>query len=241
MLNEKHILLGLTTAGKSNWRDKVAELSTFNITEIALLPTVLNITQRKELYRLLEASPVQSIPYVHLCDDMSQAELDYLVSRFKTKIFSIHANEAGYKLLSAMPKYASIIYMENSPSDKLSKYFTKSMFDEHKVAGICLDLAHLENIRANNKPGYRRLQGLFNHYTIACNHVSAVNTNIFLKLFHKQVASHDLKDLSELDYLRKFPENYFGKYMIIELDNSLQEQLEVQKHLTNVLEYAINQ
>jgi len=241
MLNAKHILLGLTTTGKSNWRDKIAELSALNITEVALLPTMLDMAQRKELYRLLETSPVQSIPYVHLRDDMTQAELDYLVARFKTKIFSTHANEAGYKLLSALPKYAAIIYMENSPSEKLNKYFTRQIFEEHKVAGICLDLAHLENIRRNNKPGYKRLQTLFNHYTIECNHVSAISTNVFLKLFHKKAATHDLKSLSEFDYLRKFPENYFGKYIIIELENSLQEQLEVQKHLVNMLEYVINQ
>lgn len=241
MLNAKNILLGLTTTEKSNWRDKIKEISGFNIKEIALLPTMLDVNQRKELYRLLEASPIQSIPYVHLRDDMKQTELDYLVAKFKTKIFSIHANESGYQTLNTLPKYASMIYVENSPSDKLNKFFTKTKFEEHKVAGVCLDLSHLENVRQNNKQQYKKNQALLNHYPIICNHVSAISTNIFLKLFHKQVDSHELKNLTELDYLRKFPENYFGKYIIIELENSLQEQLEIQKHLNNMLEYVINQ
>ncbi|MFH1412739.1 MAG: hypothetical protein ABIG10_01790 [bacterium] len=239
MLNTK-ILLGLTTTQGSNWQDKVKEISQFNIKEIGLLPTTLNYEQRGQLYKMLQDTPLETIPFVHLRHDMEQKELDYLVAKYKTKIFCSHANEEGIKLIDRLPKYLTMIYLENDVDDKSDKYFNAKVFDEHKVAGICLDLAHLENQRNRYKQSYKRVQAVLNKYPIGCNHVSAVKTNILLKLFHRKSTSHELKNLDDLDYLRKFSKNYFAKYIVIELENSFQEQLEIKKHLENMLEYVIN-
>lgn len=239
MLNTK-ILLGLTTQNP-NWLDKVEEINELGLEEIALLPTALGLEQRKQLYKKLEVTKLQSIPFVHLRHDMVQEELDYLVSKYKTKVFCLHANDLGFKLFDKIGKYQSMIYLENPINDRSAvKNFTKEKFAEHQVMGVCLDLAHLESQRTTNRVLYKQIQNMFNKYPIGCNLISAVSTNVFLKMFHKRTELHDLKNLSQLDYLRKFPKHYFSKYIIIQLDNSLEEQQEVQKHLANMLDFVIN-
>lgn len=239
MLNTT-ILLGLTTQNP-NWLDKVEEINELGITEIALLPTALGLEQRKQLYKKLETTNLQSIPFVHLRHDMVQEELDYLVSRYKTKIFCLHANDLGLKLFDKLAKYQSMIYLENPINDRSAvKNFTKEKFAEHQIVGVCLDLAHLESQHSTNRPLYKQIQGVLNKTQIGCNLISAVSTNVFLKMFHKKTELHDLKNLNQLDYLKKFPKHYFAKYIIIQLDNSLEEQVEVQKHLENMLDFVIN-
>ena len=48
-------------------------------------------------------------------------------------------------------------------------------------------------------------------------------------------ASHYLEDLSELDYLKKYPANYFSDFIAIELENSIKEQLEVKDYIIDLL------
>jgi hypothetical protein len=240
MLNTK-ILLGLTTTEGSNWQDKINEIPKLGIKEIAVLPETLGFEQRKQMYKKLEETSLESIPFVHLRNDMEQPELDYLVAKYKTKVFCVHTDDLGFKLFDRLPKYQSMIFMENPTANKSAiKNFNKEKFSEHQVSGICLDLSHLESQRVINKPAFKQVQSMLNSYQVGCDNISGVSTNLFLKLFHKKTEVHDLKSLDQLDYLRKFPKQYFAKYIIIELDNSFQEQIEIQKHLTNMLDFVIN-
>jgi len=239
-MNNTKILLGLTTTEGSNWQDKVKEIDTFGLKETGLLPTTFNYEQRQELYKKLEQTSLQEIPFVHLRYDMEQEELDYLVENYKTKIFCAHANEKSFEMINNLPKYLSMIYIENANNEKFLKYFNVKKFEEHNITGICLDLAHLEGQRRLNKIGYNRVKKMLNKYPVGCNHVSAIKTNIFLKLFHKKVASHDLKDLKDNLHKELEDNGSFSKYIVLELENSFQEQIEIKKHLENMLDCLIN-
>ncbi|MDZ4384981.1 MAG: hypothetical protein U0944_01030, partial [Candidatus Moranbacteria bacterium] len=86
---ERQILLGLTTTLGSDWRMKAEEIDRLGIKELALFLTCLGSEDRRELYGLLENTSLESIPHVHLRDDMELWELDYLVEKYHTQVFNI--------------------------------------------------------------------------------------------------------------------------------------------------------
>ncbi len=235
MPNDKKVLLGLTTTKNSDWRDKIEEIKQFNLSEVALLPTSLLPTERQALYKLLEDTALQSIPYVHLRDDFSLAEVEYLTERFKVKAFSCHADEAGYALLDKLPKYNSLIYVENFALEARDKFFTPQNFKEHQVSGICLDLAHLEEARHSSKTHYKRLMTMVETKTIGVTHVSGVKTSIIFKLFHKTYVDHSLDSLADLAYLKNIPTTYFAPFVVLELENSFMEQLEIKQFVEHLI------
>ncbi len=236
MSGEKQLLLGLTTTPGSNWRDKVEEIKQLNLREVALLPTALPAAERQTLYRLLEATSLEAIPCVHLRDDFSLAEVDYLVSRFKVKALTCHADLKGYALLDSLPKYNSIIYVENFSQEEADKFFTQEYFTKHQVSGVCLDLAHLEETRRLSKRHYKRLVAMLAKYPARVNHISGVKTSALFKIFNKTAVDHSLDSLNDLAYLKQIPPQYFGRYIVIELENSFLEQTEVRKFLETIIQ-----
>lgn len=232
--DKKQLLFGLTTTPKSNWRDKVAEIKELGLKEIALLPTYLTYEERQELYGLLENSGVVNIPYVHLRQDFVSQELDYLMERFKTKIFSCHANPEHLVMLDSLARYASLIYVENGDLRK-DLFFNKDTFTKHQVIGVCLDLAHYQNTKDTDKPGYKRLVSILADLPIGVNHISGYKHSLFNTLFNKRGDSHWIGSLKDLEYLKTVPPNYFSKYIVLEVENSLFEQQEIMKYLKLVL------
>lgn len=235
MPSDKQILLGLTTTAHSDWRDKVEEIKQWHLTEVALLPTALTPPQRQALYKLLEATELEAIPYVHLREDFSLAEAEYLVERFKVKAFSCHADAKGYALLDKLPKYNSLIYVENFAAETADKFFTPQKFKEHQVSGICLDLAHLEEARRSSKRHYKRLTTMADAAKIGVTHVSGVKTNIIFKIFNKTYVDHSLDSLNDLNYLKNVPAHYFAPIVVLELENSFMEQLEIKKFVEQLI------
>ena len=235
MESNKQILLGLTTTAHSDWRDKVEEIKQFNLKEVALLPTALMPAERQALYKLLEATSLESIPYVHLRDDFNLAEVEYLVERFKVKAFSCHADEKGYAMLDKLPKYNSLIYVENFASESRDKFFTPQKFKEHQVSGICLDLAHLEEARRSSKLHYKRIVTMTETNKIGVTHVSGIKSSVVFKFFNKTYVDHSLDSLNDLKYLKDYPAPYFAPIIVLELENSFMEQLEIKKFVEEIV------
>lgn len=236
MTSDKQILLGLTTTGTSNWRDKVEEIKQLNLREIALLPTGLNPTDRHTLYKLLENAGLDSIPYVHLRDDFTLDEVEYLVAQFKVKAFSCHADAKGYALLDRLPKYNSIIYVENFTNEEADKMFTAENFAKHQVSGVCLDLAHLEEARRSSQRHYKRILEIIKKYPVKINHLSGVKTSVLFKIFNKTYVDKSLDALADLNYLKQVPASCFGKYIILEMENSFLEQTEIKKFIETIIQ-----
>lgn len=235
MSSDKQLLLGLTTTPGSNWRDKVEEIKQLNLREVALLPTALEPSDRQALYKLLEGCNLESVPYVHLRDDFTVEEVDYLVARFKVKALSCQADAQGYVLLDRLPKYNSIIYVENFAGAGADQLFNPQYFIKHQVGGICLDLAHLEEARRTSQRHYKNLLAMIAKYPVRVNHLSGVKTNVLFKIFNKTYVDRSLDSLSDLAYLKQYPPHYFAKWIVLELENSFLEQLEIKKFLESLI------
>jgi hypothetical protein len=221
-MQNKKILLGLTTTPRSDWRKKIQEIKKFNITELALFPTFLNAKQRQELYALLKNTSVVNIPHVHLRDDMTMDEIEYLISIYHTQYFNIHPASSRYSSRFDYGKYNKQIYVENSgavPSaDELKKY-----------AGLCVDFAHWEN----GKNGvFNDFEMLVQNNSIKCCHISAMRFN-WWKL--RMTDAHTMKKLSDLDYIKNYIK-YLPEIISLELENDFKDQLEAKKYLQIMLD-----
>jgi len=235
----KKIYLGLTTITPGGqWKNKVKEIDELGIKEISLFPTCLKYEERKELYKLLEATKLQTIPHVHIREeDMEDEELDYLVRRYKARVFNAHPTAGTADFIKNHQKYKDNLFIENQAliGDSFES-IVKS------CGGICLDLAHYEShgLRDKNQ-GYEKFPDLLRRYKIGVNHLSAIKPNkidVLNTSTNKIVNcydSHWLDDLSEVDYVKKY-EKYLAEIISIELENPLKRQLEVKAYLEKILD-----
>jgi len=228
------ILLGLTTTRNSDWRGKVKEIDELKIKEVAFFSTCLKLVERKELYGLLEKTGLQRIPFVHLKDDFEEWEFEYLIKKYKTKVFNTHFDRLNKKFLQNSSKYKKLIYLENNFN------FCDEMLSWFKVfPGFCLDISHFESYCAIQKiSAQKNLSKYLREYKIGCAHISAIKDKPFSVIEEgvkfSLYASHFLKNLSELNYVKKY-KNFLPKFCAIELENSFREQLEAKKYLEKIL------
>ncbi len=232
---KKKILLGLTTITKGLWKDKVKEIDKLGLKKIALFPTCLNLKQRKILYKLLENTGLKSISHVHLREqDFERWELDYLVRKYKTRVFNIHNRDRAKEFLEKNKKYRKIIFLENTVD---FKNFAKNL---KLCGGICLDLSHYEDHANVMKPKeYEMFGKLLKVNKIGINHVSAMSKNI--EVYHDNFSGKDyygknthwFSDFKEFDYVKKY-KKYLADIISIELENPLKQQLEVKRYLEKI-------
>lgn len=228
MANNMQIIPTITTITPGKWREKLAEVKKFRLKEIAVFPTCLDAQQRKELFSLLETTEVERIPFVHIRNDMEIWELDYLVKRFKTKVFSTHT-EREYIPLYGYGKHKKAVFIEN----------THNSFDEEEIkrfGGICLDLSHLENDRLLHPETYQHNAQVLKKYPPRCSHVAVAKSKPFLEENgYQRCDTHTLTELRELDYLKRYPLEYFGEFLAIELENSIEEQLKAKEYIGTLI------
>lgn len=230
-MKEREILLTITTIIPSAWHQRVEEAEKLGLKEVALFLTCLKLAERKELYRLLERTHIEKIPFVHLRADMEFWELDYLIEHYQAKAFNLHT-QREYPFLYDYQKYKNFIYIEN----------TYEPFDEKEInefAGVCIDFSHLENSRRFYPDIYRHNIGVIEKYPCGCNHIGPAQNFPFLDKdvggSEYQHPSHLLENLSEFDYLKRYPQKYFSPYIAIELEENLETQLKVRDYIINLL------
>jgi hypothetical protein len=235
-MENRKVLLGLTTTPGSDWRAKTQEIDKLGIKELALFPTCLGSEERKELYALLEKTGLKKIPHVHLRgEDTKEDELRYLVGKYNTRAFNVHPTAAAYEFLGRSLKFRRIIYIENLYHGVGSILFSKEMFEKHKVSGVCLDTAHLRSEYLLFPENHKRHVELIEKYPIRCNHISGVVKKSYSWRGLEVFDTHMLSDLSELDYLKSFPKKYFSDIISIKLENSLKEQLGAKKYIEHII------
>jgi len=219
------MILPTITTTKPNWKSKIKEVEKLGIKELAFFLTCLDLTERKEFYKLAEEAKIKNVPFVHIREDMDLKELDYLVRNYKTKVFNIHT-QLDFPLIYDYSKYKNIIYIENSPAFPFQEKELKDF------AGICLDVTHLENDWLTNKNKFEREIKILEKYPIGCNHISAIKDEIYKD--EKGVIrydAHSFEELSEFNYLKKYPKKYFSSLMALELENTLEEQMKVKDYI----------
>ena len=127
-----------------------------------------------------------------------------------------------------LDKYKNIIYIENSAL----------LLDEEEIknfAGVCLDMTHLENRRLLEEELYKKDIEIIEKYPCGCNHIPAVKKSPFKRKNKLKYDSHYLKDLTEMDYLKKYPAKYFSSILAIELENTIEEQLKAKDYIIDLL------
>lgn len=232
----KIILPGLTTTEKSDWRAKVEEIDELGLREVALFPTCLEIEQRKELYKLLEGTNLESIPHVHLRgNDMEKWELEYFIEKYNSQVFNIHPNREDQVIFECQ-SFKKMTYVENQ--EEINGEYVEFL---KNCAGVCLDVSHWEDQGVIlGHAGYENFSKILETHKIGCCHVSVVKnkpretvdylTGKKLMIY----SSHWLEKMEELDYVKKYVQ-YLPKHVSIELENSFREQLEVKKYLEKII------
>lgn len=222
----KHVILpGLTTL--TDWQSKIKELDKLKLREIALFPTGLRFKQRQKLFKQLKQTGVKSIPHVHLTADIQISEIRYLIKHYKTKLFNIHPR-GMFRPVLKYKGYLKQFYIENlnSIDDDFYNFL-------NKTAGLCVDFSHWEDFgQRQHNSGYEKFRQVVEKNKIGCCHISAVRDKIgFDPLSGKKCYSrHAFKNLHEFDYLKKY-KKYLPKYVSLELENSLGEQLMAAKYI----------
>jgi len=227
------IYLGLTTIWGSDWREKIREIDSLGISELALFPTVLEPEERKEFYNLLKKSTLKKAPFVHLRTDMERWEIDFFIERYGAEVFNIHPGSEAIEFLKMNNDLNSMIYTENCLD--MSNYEKTLALS----AGICLDISHYEDFAIRqNTPGQEKFKELLNEYTVGCSHLSAIKEKKYKALTHGEellvYESHTLDNFSEMEYIKQHKQ-YLGKYSAIELSNSLKEQIKIKEYLEKIL------
>lgn len=227
---KRKILLAITTLS-SNWKEKLKEIDKLNIKKAAAFLTGLAKEERRSFYDRIKKTNLKEVPFVHIRSDMEEKELEFFIKNYNTRVFNIHTPRE-YPLEYDYSKHKDKIYIENTYT-----VFTKKELNE--FSGICLDLSHLENDRRTNKKKYKKTIQFLENFKIGCNHISAVREKPHInetgEVEKERYDVHSLNELSELNYIKNYPLDYFSEFIAIELENSLKEQLEVKKYIRDVL------
>jgi len=227
-MEKKKILVSITVTRGSDWRKKLEEVRELKLKEAAVFCTCLGKGARKEFYKLIEKSGLKDIPLVHLRSDMTADELDYFVENYDTKVFCTHTKRE-YPFLHDISKYHNITGIENV-------YFPLDEEEIREFGGVCLDFSHLENARISTKDIFKHNVKILEKYPVIANHINPVkktphtDENGYLRY-----DTHFLDDLSEFDYIKNYPKKYFSRFLAIELENSIKEQLKVKDYLSNLI------
>lgn len=220
------IIPSITTHNRvgSTWREKIGEILPLKISELGLFVTGLQKAERKECYRLLCYVREQhffTIPFVHAVSDMDDTEYEMLRTTFKTEWFNLHPlSEFPLKQpLSNVTK--SRIVIENS-------CFVEPLLetDLDGFAGLCIDLAHLEDARLAAPDCYARNVEICQRFPVHANHISGVQS--FSERFHKGRPAHSVHTVTgalELEYLKNSPGEAISPLAALELENTIEEQL----------------
>ena len=220
----RKILPSITTTWNSDWQAKIREINKFGLKEAALFLTGLKKGERKKLYKLLENSTLKIIPLVHIRKDMPAEELDYLIKKFQVKMFNTHSH-SDIPFCYSYSKHRKMIFIENT-------YHSLNEKEIKKFGGICLDVAHLENDRLREPEKFEHNLKVIEKYPIGCNHISC-----FQKTLHRDEmgffrhSTHFMRKFSQLDYLKNYPRKYFSSIIAIELENTIEKQLEARNYL----------
>lgn len=161
---------------------------------------------------------------------MSEQEFWLLHEHFGTERFNLHP-EREFPLQH--PLSVSIrerIYIENA--DQCHSLLES---DVEGYAGICLDLSHYESMRKLHPKAAANLAKMLTKFPIGANHISAVYKDSSAPRDEDCLSIHHLSELTTLDYVRGFSPLLFGEFMAIELENSITDQVQALKELTEIM------
>jgi hypothetical protein len=218
----------MTTTNPAEADAFIRALASSAVRAIALYPTMLGPEARWALYRELEAIPGLELPHVHLRSDYDEAELDYLTARFGAELFNIHPRKSRYGFGIVPARYAGRIYIENvelAPEEE----------ELAAVGGMCVDYAHLENARLNGQDAYvAATERALATSAIGCCHVSAMRIGVPNE-WSGGWDHHRFETRADLDYMARYRDRLPSRWISLELENTLEQQLGAARYLEQIL------
>ena len=220
----------ITSQIKNGAMEKLKEANELGLIEVAFFPTGMTFQQRKNFYKQLKKSSIKKIPCLHLRNDMEEEEITWLIKTYKIKFLNIHSQHSLHPFKSDLSFCKDKIYVENS--------FTALKLEEvNQFAGVCLDFDHLENSRRLKPDWYQKNLIVIKKTKIGWGHLGAMKIKthpcpITGKPIHD---SHHFSSLSEFDYLKKYT-SIFPRILVLELENSLKEQLKAKEYIEKMFE-----
>lgn len=221
-----HVIPSITTIARceSGWADKIREIEPLGLRSVGLFLTGVREAERRELYRELELAHVRhlfTIPFVHAVSDMSEDEYRYLIDRFGTETFNLHPIRQyplAHKLSAEIRRRITI---ENAFIDQ-----SIDLMDLSGFHGICMDIAHAEDLRRKNSAEFEKLERLTKRAPVMANHVSLSGEAPLIDSYGDiTYHTHVIGEGGGLEYLDRYSADFFGPIVAIELANSLAEQV----------------
>lgn len=225
---QSSLLLGLVCNEPINWRSKLPSLSAFQVRELALYLSGVPLQTRREIYRELEKSSIVKIPYVQLPVDVVDSEIEYIVHKYSTTIFSLPALPAAYAIAARRVNAPQTMLIENPGPEIKDAEFTEESLGRPGVKGICLDTAALEADRVRRPKAYQSHLYALDHHPVACSVISPVSTS-WLSRFSSN--TRRLTSLTSLRYLTNLPPKFLHTTVALKLDNFFDEQIEIKQYL----------
>lgn len=217
----KKIYPCVTTLTKNHWIKQIKEINKYHLKEAAVYLTGLSsLCERQKLYRVLDDSCVKYVPHLHIRTDMLPDEISWFYNKYRTRQFNTHCSY--FKELKGY-KYIKTCFLLESTYD-----FQPELIN--KVAGYCVDIAHLYDTGQKMLSGDLRKKVsllLKNGIKPKANHLSA--------LLPDGRQTHLAGKFSEFDYLKTAPKQYFAKTLCLELENSITDQLKFIKYISSFI------
>ncbi len=224
------ILPGLTTTVQDEIPRFVADLAESDVRTIAFFPTAIDPPARVDLYRELERIDGLRLPHVHLRTDCDVSEIDYLVGRFSAEVFNVHPAESRHPFGDIPPRLVGRFFMENVE-------VVVSDDDFKRVAGICPDFSHLEAARLMGRTDYYdTTMRQLSTRVVGCCHVSAIRPGDPNE-WNGGPDHHRFVSLANLDYLVRYRRYLPHRWVSLELENPLSEQIDAIAYLSRKLGY----
>lgn len=223
------IIPALCPSKAAVWQHNLSVLDSLHITQAALF---LDETKgdRRAVYGALEETKLQEIPYVELPADIQEREIQYLLAKYKTKFFAITGEQAALPIIAPATALGAVFLIVNPHTKGEAKFFTETALAHAGVSGISLNTAALARSIIQGGKMYQAVIDGLDRHTIACTVIPPWTESWYSNFFAPK--SHRLTSLTQLRYLTHVPRSYFGSFIVLKLDNLLEEQVEVQQYLT---------
>lgn len=218
----KRILVSITGYKEKDWKSKLEEIEKHKITRIALFLEMFRKQQRSKIYSALLTSNIKEIPLVHIRNDMTKQELEFISKNFKTECFNIHEN--SFKHLEQWNGFYKKLFLEMNYDNHIPK-----KVNLNKIGGFCIDLSHFKAAEKKQSKDFEYITKRKKEKKyFKCNHLNGYS-------YKKNIDLHTIKSLKDFSYLKTLPKFLFGKYIALEVNNSIAEQLKFKKYVMKLL------
>jgi hypothetical protein len=221
-MNSKRLLIGLTGRNAKEVIKKIKDANKLGITRAALFLEMVKDNERDSVYSALEKSKIKTLPLVHIRNGMHKDELKLLEKKYKSKCLTIH--EDSFKYLHKWNGHHKKLYLEMNYNDKIPKDAKVE-----KIGGFCIDLSHFKSAKERGVIEYNYImkrKGLKKRFL--GNHLNGYSSK-------EKRDIHAVNNVKQFDYLLTLPKFVFGKYIALEMFNTIEEQIKYKKYLLRLL------